>query len=122
MIEHRQIDGDADREQQPEVADHRDLGEPQRDEREDRVERHDEQRRPEVARGLLDRVFGAVEDRFLLDARVHLDRVVDADAEHHRQARDGDDRERDAEVAREPERPDDTDEDHEQGQAAATAR
>ena len=116
MIEHRQIAGDADREQQPEVADHRDLGEAQRGEREDRVERHDEQRRPEVARGLLDRVLGAVEDGLLLDARVHLDRVVDADAEHHGQAGDRDDRERDAEVAREAERPDHADEDHEQRQ------
>ena len=85
-------------------------------EREDRVERDDEQRGPEVARRLLDRVLAAVEDRFLLDARVHLDRVVDADAEHHGQAGDGDDRERDPEVAREPERPDDADEDHEQRQ------
>ena len=38
-------DGDADREQQTEVADHRHLGEAQGEEREDRVERHDEQRR-----------------------------------------------------------------------------
>ena len=69
---------------------------------------------PEVARRLLDRVLAAVEDHLLLDARVHLDRVVDADAEHHRKTRDGDDRERDAEVAGEPERPDDADEDDEQ--------
>ena len=72
---------------------------------------------PEVAGGLLDRVFGPVEDHLLLDARVHLDRVVDADAEHHGQAGDGDDRERDAEVAGEAERPDDADEDHEQRQS-----
>ena len=110
--------GDADREQQPEVADHRDLGEAQGGEREDRIEGHDEQRGPEVPRCLLDRVLAAVEDRFLLDARVHLDRVVDADAEHHREARDRDDRERDAEVAGEAERPHDADEDHEQRQQA----
>ena len=107
---------DADREQESEVADHRDLGEAQGGEREDRVEGHDEQRRPEVARGFLDRVLAAIEDRFLLDTRVHLDRVVDADAEHHRQAGDRDDRERDPEVARETEGPHDADEDHEQRQ------
>ena len=55
---------------------------------------------------------GAVDDHLLLDARVHLDRVVDADAEHHGQAGDRDDRERDAEVAGEAERPDHADEDH----------
>ena len=68
------------------------LANRKREEREDRVERHDEQRGPEAARRLLDRVFAPIEDRFLLDARVHLDRVVDADAEHHGQARDRDDR------------------------------
>ena len=52
----------------------------------------------------------AVDDHLLLDARVHLDRVVDADAEHHGQAGDGDDRQGDAEVAGEAERPDDADE------------
>ena len=56
MICTRQIDGDADREQQAEVADHRHLGEAQRGEGEDGVERDDEQRRAEVAGGLLDRV------------------------------------------------------------------
>ena len=122
MIEHRQIDGDADREQQAEVADHRHLGEAQRGEGEDRVERHDEQRGTEVARRLLDRVLGAVDDHLLLDARVHLDRVVDADAEHHRQAGDGDERQRDAEIAGEAERPDDADEHDARAAAAATAR
>ena len=94
----------------------------QRGEREDRVEGDDEQRGPEVAGGLLDRVLGAVDDHLFLDARVHLDRVVDADAEHHREAGDRDDRERDAEVAGEAERPDDADEDHERAAAAASAR
>ena len=70
----------------------------------------------EVARRLLDRVLGVVDDHLLLDARVHLDRVVDADAEHHGQAGDGDERQRDAEVAGQAERPDDADEDHEQRQ------
>ena len=121
MIEHRQIAAMPDREQQPEVADHRDLGEVQGGEGEDRVERHDEQRRPEVARGLLDRVLAAIEDGLLLDARVHLDRVVDADAEHHGQAGDRDDRERDAEVARQTERPHHADEDHQQAAADASA-
>ena len=65
---------------------------------------------------------GAVDDHLLLDARVHLDRVVDADAEHHRQARDRDDRERDAEVAGEAERPDDADEDDEQREQAPAHR
>ena len=67
---------------------------------------------PRFARRLLDRVLLAVDDHLLLDARVHLDRVVDAHAEHHRQAGDGDDRERDAEVAGQAERPHDADEDH----------
>ena len=66
---------------------------------------------PRFARRLLDRVLRAVDDHLLLDARVHLDRVVDAHAEHHRQAGDGDDRERDAEVAGQAEGPDDADED-----------
>ena len=52
----------------------------------------------------------------LLDARVHLDRVVDTDAEHHGQAGDRDDRQRDAEVARKTERPHHADEDHPQRQ------
>ena len=71
----------------PNCAQHRHLGEVQRREREDRVERDDEQRGPEVAGRLLDRVVGAVDDDLFLDARVHLDRVVDADAEHHRAGR-----------------------------------
>ena len=54
----------------------------------------------------------AVDDHLLLDARVHLDRVVDAHAEHHREAGDGDDGERDAEVAGQAEGPDHADEDH----------
>ena len=56
MIELRQIDGDADGEQQAEVADHRHLGEAQGGEGEDGVERDDQQGRAEVARRLLDRV------------------------------------------------------------------
>ena len=64
----------------------------------------------------------AVDDDLLLDARVHLDRVVDADAEHHRQARDRHDRERDAEVADDAERPDDADHDDEEQRAVASAR
>ncbi len=113
---------DADREQQPEVADHRHLGEVQRGEGEDRVERDDEQRGSEVPGGLLDRVLGAVDHDLFLDPRVHLDRVVDADAEHHGQTGDRDDRERDPEVAREAERPDDADEHDAAAAAAATAR
>ena len=42
---------------------------------------------PRFAGRLLDRVLRAVDDHLLLDARVHLDRVVDADAEHHRAGR-----------------------------------
>ena len=91
---------DTDREQEPEAADHRNLREAQGREGEDRVERDHEQRGTEVARALLDRMLRVVDDHLLLDARVHLDRVVDADAEHHRQAADRDERERDAEVAR----------------------
>ena len=87
-------------EQQPELAEHRHLGEAQRGEGEDRVERHDEQRGAEVPRGLLDRVLRAVDDDLLLDARVHLDRVVDPDAEHHREAGDRHDRQRDARGSR----------------------
>ena len=78
--------GDTDGEQQAELPDHRHLGEAQRGEGEDRVEGDDEQRGPEVAGRLLDRVLGPVDDDLFLDARVHLDRVVDADAEHHGQA------------------------------------
>ena len=52
---------------------------------------------------------GPVDHDLFLDARVHLDRVVDADTEHHRQPGDRDDRERDAEIARDAERPDDAD-------------
>ena len=102
---------DADGEQQAEVADHRHLGEPQGGEGEDRVERHDEQRGAEVLGRLLDRVRLPVDDHLLLDPRVHLDRVVDAHAEHDRQAGDRDDRQRDAEVAGQAEGPDDADED-----------
>ena len=90
----------------------------QRGEREDRVEGDDEQRGPEVAGRLLDRVFGAVDHHLFLDARVHLDRVVDADAEHHREPGDGHDGERDAEVAGEAERPDHADQHDEQRQEA----
>ena len=61
-------------------------------------------------------------DHLLLDARVHLDRVVDADAEHHREPGDGDDRERDAEVAGEAERPDRRRRARRAAAAAATAR
>ena len=104
--------GDADGEEQTEVTDHRDLGEAQGEEGEDGVERDDEQRRAEVARRLLDRMVGAVEDHLLLDAGMQLDGVVDADAEHHRQAGDRHDRQRNAEVAGQPERPQDSDEDH----------
>ena len=114
--------GDADGQQQPELSQHRHLREPQRGEGEDGVERDHEQRRAQVAGRLLDRVLGAVDHHLFLDARVHLDRVVDADAEHHRQTRDGHDRQRDAEVAGEAERPDDADEDHRRGAAAASAR
>ena len=103
-------DGDADREQQAEVADHRHLREPQRGEREDRVERDDEQRGAEVAGRLLDRVRRAVDDDLLLDVRVHLDRVVDADPEHHGQPGDRHDGEGDPDVAGESERPHDADE------------
>ena len=42
---------------------------------------------PRFFDGLLDRVLGAVDHHLLLDARVHLDRVVDAHAEHHRAGR-----------------------------------
>ena len=59
----------------------------------------------------------SIED-LLLDAGVHLDRVVDADAEQDGQAGDGDDRQRDAEVAGQAEGPDDADEDHGQRQQA----
>ena len=110
--------GDADGEQQAEVADHRHLGEAQGGEGEHRVEGDDQQGRAQVAGRLLDRVGLAVDDHLLLDARVHLDRVVDADAEHHRQAGDGDDGERDAEVAGQAERPDDADEDDAERQEA----
>src|SRR6202008_3294782 len=51
--------------------------------------------RSEVAGALLDRVLGAVDHPLLLDARVHLDRVVDPDAEHHREPGDGHDGQRD---------------------------
>ena len=56
-------------------------------------------------------MISAVDHHFLLDPSVHLDRVVDADPEHHREATDGHDRQWDAEVARDSERPDDTDDD-----------
>ena len=61
-------DGDADGQQQAELADHRHLGEAQGGEGEDGVEGDDEQRRAEVARRLLDRVLGPVDDDLLLDA------------------------------------------------------
>ena len=86
MMLFRQIAATPTASSSPNCAEHRHLREAQRGEGEDRVEGHDEQRRAEVARGLLDRVVGAVDDDLLLDARVHLDRVVDADAEHHREA------------------------------------
>ncbi len=103
--------GDADGEEQAEVADHRDLGEAQGEEGEHGVERDDQESGAEVARRLLDRVVGAIEDHLFLDAGVQLDGVVDPDAEHHGQPGDRHDRQRDAEVAGEPERPDDADED-----------
>ena len=108
--------GDADREQQSEVADHRHLGEVERGEREDGVEGDDEQRGTEVAGRLLDRMLGAVDHHLFLDACVHLDRVVDPDAEHHREPRDRHDGERDAEVAGEAERPDHADQHDEERQ------
>jgi hypothetical protein len=61
-------------------------------------------------------VAGAVELRFLLDPAVQLDREVDADAEQDGQAGDGHDGQRDAEVARQPERPDQADRDDAEGQ------
>ena len=102
---HQADHGDADREQQAEVADHRHLGEAQGQEGEDGVEGDHQQGRAEGARRLLDRVLLPVDHHLLLDARVHLDRVVDAHAEHHREAGDGDDRQRDAEVAGQAEGP-----------------
>ena len=49
----------------------------------------------------------AVDDHLFLHTRVHLDRVVDADTQHHGQAGDRHDRERDTDVARDTEGPDD---------------
>src|SRR5207244_63331 len=60
--------GDADGEQQPELAEHRHLGEPQGGKREDRVEGHDQQRRAQVPRGLLDRMVGPPDEDLLFDA------------------------------------------------------
>ena len=91
---------DPDHEQRAELADGGGLGEPQGHEGEDGVEGDDEQRRPEAARRGLDGMRGAVEDDLLLDARVHLDRIVHAHAEQHRERGDGGQGERDAEVAR----------------------
>ena len=99
MMEHEADHHDADGQQQAERPDHRHLGEAQRGEGEHGVEGDDEQGRAQVLGRLLDRVLLPVDDHLLLDARVHLDRVVDADAEHHRQPGDGDQGERDAEVA-----------------------
>ena len=96
---------DADGEQPAEVADHRHLGELDGGEGEHGVEGHHQQRRAEAAGRLLDRVRRLVDDHLLLDPGVHLDRVVDADAQHHRQAGDGDERQGDAEVARPGRRP-----------------
>src|SRR6266545_4730887 len=109
---------DADRQQQPELAEHRHLGEPQGSEGEDGVEGHHQQRRAQVSRRLLDRMRLAVDHHLFLDARVHLDRVVDPYPEHDGQAGDGDDRQRDAEVPGEAEGPDDPDEDHGKRQQA----
>ena len=58
----------------------------------------------------------AIDHHLFLDARVHLDRVVDPYAEHHGEAGDRDDRQRYPEVTGEPERPHDADEDHGQGE------
>ncbi len=56
------------------------------------------------------------DDDLFFDARVHLDRVVDPDPEHDRESGDRDDRERNADVAGDPERPHDTGEDDDQRQ------
>ena len=63
-----------------------------------------------------------VDHHLFLDARVHLDRVVDPHAEHHREAGDRHDRERDAQVAGHAEGPDDADQDDPPAAAAASAR
>ena len=59
MIEPMQMTAMPTARSRSEVADHRHLGEAQRGEGEDRVERDDEQRGTEVAGRLLDRVFGS---------------------------------------------------------------
>src|SRR3546814_5730076 len=66
--------------------------------------------------GLLDRVRRSIELHLLLHPAVHLHREVDADAEQDRQARDGDDRQRDAQVAGQAEGPDDADQHYEERQ------
>ena len=63
-----------------------------------------------------------VDDDFFLDASVHLDGVVDADAEHDRQPGDRHDGERDPEVPGDAERPDHTDNNDAERRAVATAR
>ena len=83
MIDPRQMTAMPTARSRPNCADHRHLGEVQRREREDSVEGDDQQRRAEVASRFLNRVRSAINDDLLLDARVHLDGVVDADAEHH---------------------------------------
>jgi hypothetical protein len=84
--------GDADGEQDAEVADHRHLREAQRHERGDAGEHGGDERRAEVGERLADRVLVVVEDDLLLDPVVDLDREVDADADQDRQAGDGDER------------------------------
>jgi len=61
-------------------------------------------------------MIGVVDHDLLFHARVHLDRVVDAHTEHHGETADRHERQRDAEVAREPEGPHHTDEHHRERQ------
>ena len=111
-------DHDTDGEQHTEVADHRDLRDAQRKEREDAGNGCCDQRRGDVGHRLRDRMVLVVKDDFFFDSVVDLDREVDAQPDQDRQTRDRHEREVDADQSQQRERPEHTDEDGEQREQA----
>jgi hypothetical protein len=100
---------DADRQQHAEVLHHRHLRDLDREERDHRGDGRHQQRRAEVVHRLAERVGIAVDRALLLDAVLHLDRELDAEADEDRQAGDGDERQHGAGEAERTEPPHDAD-------------
>ena len=102
---------DPDGQHHAEVADHGHLRDAQREEGERAGDGGDDQRRAEVRQRLGHGVLLVVEDHLLLDPVVDLDGEVDAQTDEDGEPGDGDQRQVDADVAEQRERPDHADDD-----------